>query len=84
MEERFELAARTGFEGIMLSVADEPAVEVALPYDPSPAQIKELQSLADKYVPISDLWLEDHWPYPLTSNDDSIHVNRAFRSDFVG
>jgi len=72
MEQRFELTARAGFAGIMLSVADEPAVEVAIPYDPSAAQIKELLGLAEKYVPISDLWLEDQWAFPLTANDDSI------------
>ena len=72
MEQRFELAARAGFEGIMLSVADEPAVEVAIPYDPSASQIKELQGFAKKYVPISDIWMEDQWQFPFSSNDESI------------
>ena len=80
MEQRFELAARAGFEGIMLSVADDPAVEVAIPYDPSAAQIKELAGLAEKYVPISDLWLEDHWPYPLTSNDADLRQRTIQRT----
>ena len=80
MEQRFELASRAGFEGIMLSVADEPAVEVAIPYEPSAAQIKELQGFAEKYVPISDLWLEDHWPYPLTSNDKELRQRTIQRT----
>jgi len=56
LEQRFELAALAGFEGVMLSVADEPAVEVAIPFKPSAAELKQLQSLAEQYVPITDIW----------------------------
>ena len=80
LEQRFELAALAGFEGVMLSVADEPAVEVAIPFKPSAAELKQLQSLAEQYVPITDIWCEDQWAFPFSSNEQSIRERSIERT----